>query len=587
MATRAAINAFRRTYADPPGNMRRGAFTGYGSRYDMLWHYYVNSVFEDKGLWQWYKSQYGLYRQVRSIYNPTRRLVDFYAGVVYQGALAVDGKRLPDGTPLAIPLADDTPPPIKEAIGQLWQWSNWQTNQRIWVRYGAALGDGPVEIVDDVDGGKVTMEPRWPGTVVNLDLDNRGNVKLIVFEYDYEDDDGRTHTYRKEMDRDSLRTFRDNAPHGFDGLPPVVPNEYGFVPVVWCKHTDIGGDHGEPALRNMGKIDELNSLASSMVDQAQKVLNAPLFATGKNLRRWADSQVKRESTADRANPHEGREEINILVSDENGSLQAVNMPAGEALENLDRLIAEVERDHPEVVMYNKLREMTQVTGPAAERLFGDVRTYVDEARSNYDVQSVKLFQMALAIGGYRANRGDWGDALSAQQELFLPFDLGSYARGDLDFEIMPRPLIPAIGKTPDELRVAMEAGDRGFASWQWVSNEITGDAEAQRAQMQQEAASQPAQVPGTVDELTAAIQRNGTPNESAPENLDSTEGLNGIQIRAALELLEKVNRDELPAAIAVELLISLGIERERAQSMVDEAERFVAANPQPQGVSGD
>jgi hypothetical protein len=69
--------------------------------------------------------------------------------------------------------------------------------------------------------------------------------------------------------------------------------------------------------------------------------------------------------------------------------------------------------------------------------------------------------------------------------------------------------------------------------------------------------------------------------EAAPENLNSTKGLNGIQIRAAVELLEKVANGLMSPVIALELLVTLGIERQQAQAMVNEAGSFVAANPLP------
>ncbi len=84
--------------------------------------------------------------------------------------------------------------------------------------------------------------------------------------------------------------------------------------------------------------------------------------------------------------------------------------------------------------------MSQVTGPAASRLVGDVASRFAEAAASYDQANIKLFQMAVAIAGFRANSGAWG-TLNRQQQKFTPFDLESYERGDLDMSIMPRPLL--------------------------------------------------------------------------------------------------------------------------------------------------
>ncbi len=84
--------------------------------------------------------------------------------------------------------------------------------------------------------------------------------------------------------------------------------------------------------------------------------------------------------------------------------------------------------------------MSQVTGPAAARLVGDVANRFAEVAAIVDQANVKLFQMAVAIAGFRANSGAWG-SLNRQQQKFTPFDLKSYDKGDLDMAIMPRPLL--------------------------------------------------------------------------------------------------------------------------------------------------
>jgi hypothetical protein len=84
--------------------------------------------------------------------------------------------------------------------------------------------------------------------------------------------------------------------------------------------------------------------------------------------------------------------------------------------------------------------MSQVTGPAAARLMGDVVASVDEAAANYDDACSRLFSMALCIGGWRANRGDWG-ALSPEQAVFAPFNVDQYGSADMAIRILPRKLI--------------------------------------------------------------------------------------------------------------------------------------------------
>ena len=64
----------------------------------------------------------------------------------------------------------------------------------------------------------------------------------------------------------------------------------------------------------------------------------------------------------------------------------------------------------------------------------------------------------------------------------------------------------------------------------------------------------------------------GKPGE-LPQNMESDKGLNGAQIHAALEILEGVRIGNTPPVVAIELLIALGVDRERATRMVNETAR--------------
>ena len=310
------------------------------------------------------------------------------------------------------------------------------------VRYGAALGDVLVEISDEVDRGKVTANIVWPGQVVDLDLDATGNVKGYALEYQAEGESGKSYTYRKEVEQGVIRTKRDGEIYDYDGSGGEYRNPYGFVPAVWVKHRDLGGDHGAPAYRNIVKWDELNSLLSQLVDQDHKILGAPILISASGGVSRLFDKAKDGATADMLNPETQQENLNILKGPEGASVTTIQPEVGEVLSHVQEIIKEIEYDHPELTMYSQLRQMTNVTGPGAARMMGDAVGNITDAQAAYDAQSIKLFQMAVAIGGWRANSGAWGSGLTLQQQKFLPFGLDSYARGDLDFAIEPRPVVP-------------------------------------------------------------------------------------------------------------------------------------------------
>ena len=439
-----AFAAFREAFTDP--SRLESEFVDRQAYFRLLWSYYKNSAFEELSAWQPYREHFQLYRNIRSIYNPTKRLVNFYVAQVYPGVLSEDAEKLPDGVQLAIPLAEDTDQFLKDAIAQFWQWSNWQSGNRLMVRYGAATGSVLVEIVDNVQEGKISTGIRWPGLVSEIDLDDVGNVKSYILEYDAIDENGITFKYRKEVDQVAFRYFRNDIEERSD------PNPYGFVPAVWCKHVDEGSDFGAPAIAGcIAKIDELNGLASHTHDHVDIVIDSPgiIASSGRVGRIGADAAALKTTAADEYAATSGLREKptgRLLLkapADTSWVPLTGNLQPEQVVPHMEKLIAEIEHDLPELSMYQELRKMSQITGPGAARMMGDVYSKVLEVSSNYDMQSIKLFQMVTAIGGFRFAEGKegWRDR-NAQRQKFAPFNLESYVRGDLDLSITPRPLIP-------------------------------------------------------------------------------------------------------------------------------------------------
>ena len=433
VAARTAIREFRRVYADPSVVRTGEDWADRRAHYSLLWSLYQSSIFEDSAAWAAYRSRYRMYRFVRPLYNPARRLVDFYAGTTYQGEWATTPESMIEKN-AAIPFNREADPALLAAIAQMYQWSAWQSRRSLMLRYGAALGDVLVEVVDDLTRRKVYQQTWYPGHVSRIDTNPAGDVTAYTLEYDAYGDDMALYTYRREVDKDWFRTYRNDEPYGYDEMPPEWPNPYGFVPAVWILHEETGTQHGNPALRNINKIDELNNLASHAHDQEHRYMDAPILISGKVTAEDLAGRTKGETTPAM------QETLRFLTADAGSTIESVKLDPGRVLEEMDRQLTEIEADHPELSMYRALREMSQVTGPAAELLFGDVKALVNSARAQYDTQTVKLCQMAVAIGGWRASSGAWG-SLTQQQAQFVGFGLDSYEAGALNLSIQDRPLV--------------------------------------------------------------------------------------------------------------------------------------------------
>lgn len=474
---RAAVDALR-------GNIEALPETQQAMRYGLRWSLYDGSAFT--AAW---REQRAKVRRDPRIYAATRLLwkhvaatVDFFATTVYQGSLSTNGDPLPGGQPEAIPIdaqvqgdddsgadspaGDERNAQLRLGIAEIWNATNWRQGKNLRPMYGAALGDCLTEIVDDVEGKKVVPVTIWPGYIAALELDSVGNVKYVAIEYDVHikpnrlDSGHKEEQYRlrREMDGESFRYYKD------DKLDEELPNPYraageprGFVPCIWDRHKQVWGDYGQCAFENtIQALMEVNSFLSLAVDQKRKALAAPIVIQGQISRLREGIQLQRPAVSDAVSEeavvqaYMQRQDVLTATGNQVG---LHNIPADltEVINMLNWMKEGIQSENPEGSFYTRLGQIGNLTGPGADRALGDATSRCRWARAGYDTQSVKLFQMILAICGMRVNNGSWtndGYQLSRRQQAWLPFGMESYRAGHLDFLIPERPVVLP---TPEEV----------------------------------------------------------------------------------------------------------------------------------------
>lgn len=413
------LQGFKQGFLQPEGGAGSTAFAASRlTRYDLLWALYGNSAYGDLiRVLQRYQTDRRFYRYIRGIYNPSRRVVEFYVQHVAGGMLSAK----PGQGALPIETEIDE---LRAAIGQVWDWSNWQSKKSVMVRHGAALGDTFVKVVDDTVRQKVFLQVLWPGIVSEISHDDYGNVIEYEISYTGTDEAGKSYRYAETCDKAWFRTFKDDKPFGYGANPAAWPNPYGFVPMVHGMHLDLGGAFGAvPHHATMDKIHEVNDQASLLNDQVRKAVNVP----------WAFVGVDPGDISLTT----GQDNVPILaikgVTKNEAEVKALlyDIDIEAALGNIQAQLEEIERDHPELTL-RKLREQVRdVTGRAVKLIFDDAEKLVVEARANYDDAQRRALQMALSIAGWRGYGPE-----------FVGIDLGTYAAGGLDFRFGERPVLP-------------------------------------------------------------------------------------------------------------------------------------------------
>jgi hypothetical protein len=499
-AGRAAVRAFNERALIPDDLYGWDDYASRMARYYLSDAYYNNIAYSSiVSFAAQLKLNAGLYRHIRGIYNPTQRLVEAYVASVYGGPLDMESS-----TKGAIPIAkaDDR---LREAIRQVWIWSNWGIQKSLYVRQGAKLGDVAIKVVDDRDSRKVRLEVLHPGKIKTVDVDAVGNVKSIVIEYEYNEElpvgnaltsilQKKTHIYREEIDQDRFATFRDGEAFAFfkdaQGNPVTEwSNDYGFVPVVRSQHRDMGLLWGANAFSgSLGKINELNDAASILNDQVRKAVNAMWYFAGVS---------KKDELTVRA---EDKDMVPAIYGpkDSQPYPMVFNIDITAASNNIQAMLAELERDLPELALH-RIRESGNLTAPGVKAAYRDAIGKFTEAQGNYDDALIRAQQMAVSIGALGRYDG------------FQAFDLGSYARGDLAHFIAERPVVEESLTLQERINFLMQSGAPESAVW-----EAMNIPQETIAQWQKELASKQAAVEARFNDQVDALANGGGITQGNP-----------------------------------------------------------------------
>jgi len=389
--------------------------------------YYFNTIFEGQELAAFNATLATNADNVelRGIYNPAAAIVDFYVKYVLTGRLG------PEGEDVDLTIAADNAR-IVEPLLKIWRWSNLQTEKDLIPFYAANLGDCLLVVVDrppartgpdTIRAGRVWIEVRHPGELVDYDLDERGNLtyaklESVAYERDAISGMKRGYTYGRIFTKTEYRTEKDREPFAYraDGLTGW-PNPHGFVPLVLVQHKRVGDDFGVNAYHNgLSAINELNlqaSYLSALVGEhlgpQWAVFGASIPAGGlaRDGKVWGFPQGS---------------DAKALIAD---------LRVADAYVHLNAIRKHLEDLFPELAL-PRLREGSQLTGVAVRGMLTDLIKNGELARDNYEAALVRAGQMALTMG---ANVGGSGQSLWGS-------DIGTYEADEFDHRYHWPPILP-------------------------------------------------------------------------------------------------------------------------------------------------
>lgn len=423
-------------------SQRRASFVEQLSEYRLAYGYYDRKIFAAGADWSAYLTQHKLYKHTKLVFNPVPQIVDFYVDNIWMNANDEERSKL------ITPVADAENDKMIDAVAQLDQWSQWAESQAKVKIYAATTGACLVEIIDDMVRQKVTQKAVWRGFVTELKLNDAGDVQSYTLEYDVEEN-GASYRYKKTVDKEKYSYFRDDKPYvseeriaaakQFGGKPPraVEPHNFGFCPAAWFQHSSSG----DGAFTDYAKVNHANSLASHLHDNIHKEIESgKIISVDDPKQIFPISGAKRNPDGTLEEADTRLERILLAAKNVGGVFDLSGMlKLAEAHPYLKDLLVSFGEDYPELEYRQIIKTNGQLSGIALERLLTPAQNRLDRISPRYDNQLVKLRQMQTAIAGHRTKNG-WSNQTAAQK-TFAPFNLDSYTKGDLDFNLKRSVLI--------------------------------------------------------------------------------------------------------------------------------------------------
>ena len=368
---------------------------------------------------------------LKSIRNPSWRVVEFYASKVFPGAL-------PDALPMEVENEA-----VELAIRQIWQWSNFSTVKQKWIRWFAIYGDWYLKV--STKGDPVTsvfMSIIKPEYVTDQEVDERGFLTYIRIDvpiWDEEADEStQTHTEVWDKETQTVRVWTHAA--GIDAKVDELPDpdvsmtfeqSHGadFIPIVYQPFRDDGAGRGSGAYSaQLEKIDEANRQATRLA-QILFRYNRAIWAATSTGTDTSGRPLPPISMAgmleDDGTVKIGDDDVLALPSQADLKPLVPNINYGDALAVLESQLQELNKDLPELAYY-ELRGLRDVSGRAVQFLLDDMISRVLEARGNVESALFRIHAMALTIG----------------QNANVFSGLGTFEEGAFEHKFIERSVLP-------------------------------------------------------------------------------------------------------------------------------------------------
>lgn len=326
--------------------------------------YYDGTIYsEARGLLGWLAPR--LYGQIKPLYLPLSKAVDIDAGII-------PGEwKLPEDDPKT--------KAWQKAIDTVFDWSSWDTDGVLYVHYGAQSGLSGLKIADLRKSKRVIIQPTDPTLFMLIGMgmyDDSPDMALFIEKKT--DELGKDYEYAEVITPQTIRTFKNGIPAGFDDRESEYKNELGFVPYVEVRHIETGKPYGEATFqKSIPLLDEVNNLATDLAKIIKKNADPQWAVIG----------------AEPSDLEHGSDSVWFLPSDADVKVLVPGIDIAGVLAFIQEIAKGVKESLPELA-FDDLKARDQVATKTVELQLMELILKIKRTRPNYDRGLTTALKMA-------------------------------------------------------------------------------------------------------------------------------------------------------------------------------------------------
>ena len=391
---------------------------------------------------------------MQGLRNPTHAVCSFYEANGWSGTIREDDDE--SALPLITPeTAKDEK--LRAAIHMIWRASNWNDNKDGAFYDAAMLGDQVLKVRstgdqrDDLSRIPEALRRSWfelvsPDYMTDLDVDGRGYLTYIRLDVPQlrRDREGKTETYvrtdiwDKENQRFRRWEHKQTAATGTDQLGTPIKDEdmeqvFGtdFVPFVhWQFDRESGSQRGVPAvMRALDKILYGDAITTSLHRRLSRENDWLLKGTGTDPDGIPLPPPPMTETGGTVAVGDGYMHRLPAGWDITSLVAGLDFAAHLAVVK-DHYLALQETDLPELAWGAISEAGGDVSGRALNYKLTPAKSRLEKARGRAESSLIRATQMCLSVAQKIGAPG------------FSEAEIGRYDRGELDFWIADRPIVP-------------------------------------------------------------------------------------------------------------------------------------------------